>query len=133
MSRPDTPTDDTPLDLLVVGAGLAGVGAAAEYLKQFPDRRIAVLESRADIGGTWDLFRYPGARSDSDMLSYAYESRPWRSTQVLAGAGAIRDYLCETVREAGFDHQIHYGQRVRTAHWSSADQIWTVCTEVVGG
>ncbi len=123
---------DPVLDVLIIGAGVSGIAVARALQQRCPNKRFALIDRRQRLGGTWDLFRYPGARSDSDMLSYAYESRPWRSTRVLAGAGAIRDYLCDTVREAGLDHQIRYGQRVRTAHWSSAEQIWTVRTEAVG-
>jgi cation diffusion facilitator CzcD-associated flavoprotein CzcO len=79
-----TAAAEAPLDLLVIGAGLAGVGAAAEYLKRLPGRRIAVLESRADLGGTWDLFRYPGVRSDSDMFTFGYRIRPWRGLVSMA-------------------------------------------------
>ena len=129
MSRPDTPTDDTPLDLLVVGAGLAGVGAAAEYLKQFPDRRIAVLESRADIGGTWDLFRYPGVRSDSDMFTFGYRIRPWRGLVSMVDGRSIREYVRETATEFGVSPLIRFGQRVSHLAWSSAEALWTVTVQ----
>ena len=124
---------DRSLDVLIIGAGVSGIAVARTLQQRCPGKRFALIERRQRLGGTWDLFRYPGARSDSDMLSYAYESRPWRSAQVLAGAGAIRDYLRDTVHEAGLDRQIHYGQRVRTAQWSSDEQIWTVRTEAAGG
>jgi cation diffusion facilitator CzcD-associated flavoprotein CzcO len=124
---------DQPLDVLIIGAGVSGIAVARALQQHCPRKHFAIVERRQQLGGTWDLFRYPGARSDSDMLSYAYESRPWPSTRVLAGAGAIRDYLGDTVREAGLDRAIHYGQRVRSAHWSAAEQLWTVRTEPEGG
>lgn len=124
---------DQPLDVLIIGAGVSGLATARALQQRFPGKRFAVVDRRQQAGGTWDLFRYPGARSDSDMLSYAFASRPWSSTRVLARADAIRDYLRDTVREAGLDGQIHYGQRVRSAHWSSSEQRWTVRTEAVDG
>lgn len=123
---------DQALDVLIIGAGVSGIAVARALQQRCPHKRFAIVERRQRLGGTWDLFRYPGARSDSDMLSYAYDSRPWRSPQVLAQADAIRDYLRDTVREAGLDRRIHYGQRVRSAHWSSAEQLWTVRTEAEG-
>ena len=92
---------EPPLDLLIVGAGLAGVGAAAEFLKRLPDRRIAVLESRADLGGTWDLFRYPGVRSDSDMFTFGYRIRPWRGLVSMVDGTSIREYVRATAVELG--------------------------------
>ena len=115
-----------PLDLLVVGAGLAGVGAAAEFLKQFPDRRIAVLESRADLGGTWDLFRYPGVRSDTDMFTLGYRIRPWRGLRSMMDGASIRRYIRETADEFGVRPLIRFNRRVTDLSWSSDEALWTV-------
>ena len=136
MSSPDTPAsaaasapDDAPLDLLVVGAGLAGIGAAAEFLEQLPGRRIAVLESRADLGGTWDLFRYPGVRSDSDMFTFGYRIRPWRGLVSMVDGPSIREYVRATAVEFGVLPLIRFNQRVTHLAWSSAEALWTVTVQ----
>jgi cyclohexanone monooxygenase len=114
------------LDVLIVGAGISGIGAAATLRKTLPHKRIAVLESRAQLGGTWDLFRYPGIRSDSDMYTLSFRDRPWRSERSIIDGQTILDYLRETAKETGVAPLIHYGIEVRAAHWSSATQCWTV-------
>ena len=115
-------------DVLIIGAGLAGVGVACEFARECPDKRVAILERRERLGGTWDLFRYPGIRSDSDMFSFSYTFRPWHDTKVLADGPSIRRYIDETARTFGVDKNIHYGLKVIHANWSSADQQWTVAT-----
>lgn len=120
---------DQPLDLLIIGAGVSGIAMACALKRQCPDKRFAIVDRRPRVGGTWDLFRYPGARSDSDMLGYAFSFRPWRSPRLLAPAGEIRDYLQATARDAGIEPAIHHGLRVRAARWSSAEQCWTVMAE----
>ena len=114
------------LDVLIVGAGLSGIGAACRLRSEVPEAAFSILESRAASGGTWDLFRYPGVRSDSDMYTLGYEFRPWIGTTALAGGREILQYVRETAAEYGVDKAIEYGQRVIGASWSSADQHWTV-------
>jgi monooxygenase len=113
-------------DVLVIGAGVSGIGVACRLATECPDKTYAILERRQRLGGTWDLFNYPGVRSDSDMLTYGYQFRPWQDTKVLASGDAIRDYLADTVREFGVDRHIRYGLKIIAADWSSARQQWTV-------
>ena len=113
-------------DTLIIGAGISGIGVASRLRQEFPDRDITILERRNAIGGTWDLFRYPGIRSDSDMFTFGYDFRPWDELKVLADGHAIRDYVAETAKEFGVDQSTHYGLKVLSADWSSADQTWTV-------
>ena len=122
-----------PLDVLIVGAGLSGIGSACHLLADRPARRIAILEAREAIGGTWDLFRYPGVRSDSDMQTLSYRFRPWREKAPIAGGPAILDYLRETARTHGVDRLVHLGHRVRLVSWSSVDALWTIEAEHDGG
>ena len=122
-----------PLDVLIVGAGLSGIGAACHLLADRPSRRIAILESREAIGGTWDLFRYPGVRSDSDMQTLSYRFRPWRRREQIAGGAEILAYLRETARTHGVDRLVRLGHRVRRIAWSSQDALWTVEAEHDGG
>ncbi|MER7706382.1 NAD(P)/FAD-dependent oxidoreductase [Kitasatospora sp. NPDC097605] len=112
--------------VLIIGAGISGIGVACRLRREFPDRDFAILERRDAIGGTWDLFRYPGVRSDSDMFSFGYEFRPWDGLKVLADGASIRDYVTATAREYGVDEAIHHGLRVLAADWSSERQRWTV-------
>src|SRR3569623_1893622 len=90
-------------DVVIIGGGISGIGAAAYLTKEFPAKKIALLEGRAAIGGTWDLFRYPGIRSDSDLHTFAYEFKSWRDEKAIADAPLILDYLKETVEEYGLD------------------------------
>ena len=117
-------------DVLIIGAGVSGIGMACALRRECPGKRFAILERRAALGGTWDLFRFPGVRSDSDMHSYAYAARPWDAFKTLGDAASIRAYLADTAREAGVDSAIRYGVRVREASWSSAEQLWTLRAEV---
>ncbi|BBH18554.1 putative FAD-containing monooxygenase MymA [Nocardioides baekrokdamisoli] len=113
-------------EVLIIGAGISGIGIASRLRREFPERDIAILERRRNIGGTWDLFRYPGIRSDSDMFTFGYEFKPWDETKVLADGPAIRNYVTTTARENGVDQLIHHGLKVIDSDWSSADQRWTV-------
>ncbi len=113
-------------DVLVVGAGVSGIGVACRLARECPGKTFAILERRQRLGGTWDLFNYPGVRSDSDMLTYGYDFRPWQDTRVLASGEAIRQYLVDTVREFGVDRHIRYGMKILSADWSSRRQQWTV-------
>ncbi|MGN0065269.1 MAG: flavin-containing monooxygenase [Nocardioides sp.] len=118
------------VDVLIVGAGLSGVGAAARLAQSQPSRSYLVLEARDDLGGTWDLFRYPGVRSDSDMYTLGYRFKPWRGDRALADGPSILDYVRETAAEYGVDRHIRYRHRVTRAEWSSDTARWTVTVEV---
>jgi monooxygenase len=113
-------------DVVIVGAGLSGIGAAVHLQARFPKRRYVILESREGIGGTWDLFRYPGVRSDSDMYTLGYVFKPWKDGQAIADGPAIRSYVRETAAERGIDRHIRFHHRVQRAEWSSAAQRWHV-------
>jgi cation diffusion facilitator CzcD-associated flavoprotein CzcO len=117
------------LDVLIVGAGLSGIGAACHLQQKCPGKSYAILEGRSAMGGTWDLFRYPGVRSDSDMYTLGYSFRPWREAKAIADGPAILQYIRDTAHEYGIDRKILYDHRVRRASWSSADSVWTVEAE----
>ena len=107
------------VDVLIVGAGLSGIGMACHLRRDCPNRSYVVLERREAIGGTWDLFRYPGIRSDSDMFSFGYHFRPWTGDKVLADGPSIRRYVQETAEAYGVDRHIRFGRKVLDAAWSS--------------
>ena len=113
-------------DILIVGAGISGIGAAHHLRTRCPGKRVAILEARAQIGGTWDLFRYPGIRSDSDMFTLGFAFRPWNNPESIADGPSILAYLNETVDELGLRPLIRLKHRVRRAQWSSATARWTV-------
>ncbi len=114
------------VDVLIIGAGLSGIGAACQLSVQHPGRSVAILESRAASGGTWDLFRYPGVRSDSDMYTLGYRWRPWRGDRALADGPSILRYVRDVAREYGVDRLVRYGHRVVAASWDSTTARWTV-------
>jgi len=114
------------VDVLIVGAGLSGIGAACHLQTQCPGTRYLILEARDAIGGTWDLFRYPGIRSDSDMYTMGYRFKPWRGGKVLADGPSIKHYIEETAAENGVLDQIRYRQKVVSADWSNATASWQV-------
>jgi cation diffusion facilitator CzcD-associated flavoprotein CzcO len=118
--------DAEHLDVLIVGAGISGIDAAYHVARRLPAKGYGILEGRERIGGTWDLFRYPGIRSDSDMYTLGFPFRPWRGDLAIAGGEAIRDYVEETAREFGIDRHIRFGHRVTAARWSSEESLWTV-------
>nr|WP_323744942.1 NAD(P)/FAD-dependent oxidoreductase [Noviherbaspirillum malthae] len=128
---PSTSDDDAVLDVLIIGAGLSGIGAACQLRRQCPDKRFAILEARDAIGGTWDLFRYPGIRSDSDMHTLGYRFKPWMNPKAIADGPSIRAYIRETAEEGGITAHIRFGQKVISAAWSSSDACWTVTAEDV--
>ena len=113
-------------DVLIVGAGLSGIGAACHLVRKRPKTRFAILEARDAIGGTWDLFRYPGIRSDSDMATFGYAFRPWDDTRAIADGPSILRYLGETAKEYGVDRKIRFGHQVVSASWRSEDARWTL-------
>ncbi len=115
-----------PLDVLIVGAGLSGIGAARHLQRRCPRQRWAIVEARQAIGGTWDLFRYPGVRSDSDMHTLGYDFKPWRAAKAIADGPSILRYIRETADEAGITPQIRFGHKVLRADWHSAGACWTV-------
>ena len=116
-------------DVIIVGAGLSGIGGACHLKRECPQKSFVILEGREAMGGTWDLFRYPGIRSDSDMYTLGYRFRPWRDNKAMAGGPAILSYINDTAAEYKVDQKIRYGHRVRSASWSSKDARWTVEAE----
>ncbi|PZU03695.1 MAG: FAD-containing monooxygenase EthA [Gordonia sp. (in: high G+C Gram-positive bacteria)] len=117
------------VDVLIIGAGLSGVGAACHVREKFPDRSIAILESRPRIGGTWDLFKYPGIRSDSDMFTLGYKFRPWVGDNAIADGPSILEYVRATAAEYGIDGTIRFNSRAVRAEWSGSEQVWKVHIE----
>lgn len=113
-------------DVIIIGAGLSGIGMACHLAKECPDKKVAILERRDAIGGTWDLFRYPGIRSDSDMFSFGYAFRPWNDLQVLADGPSIRQYIQDTANEYAVTEKIRFGMDITDANWSSERAQWTV-------
>ncbi len=120
-------------DVLIIGAGLSGIGAACHLRRGLPDRSFAILEARESSGGTWDLFRYPGIRSDSDMFTLGYSFKPWTAARSIADGATIRDYIRQAAAEHGIDQRIRYGHRVIRAEWSSAEACWMVEAELSDG
>jgi monooxygenase len=116
-------------DVVVVGAGISGIGAGYHLQANSPDRSYVILERRDRLGGTWDLFRYPGIRSDSDMYTLGFSFKPWTEAKAIADGPAILRYLDETAREFGVDRHIRYGHGVKRADWSTAEARWTVVAE----
>jgi monooxygenase len=114
------------VDVLIVGAGLSGIGAGYHLQDKRPGKSFAILEARDSLGGTWDLFRYPGVRSDSDMYTLGYRFRPWPDAKAIADGPSILDYVRQTARDNGIDRKIRFGHRVMSAAWSTADARWTV-------
>ena len=113
-------------DVLIVGAGISGIGAGYHLKKNCPDRSFAILEGRDAIGGTWDLFRYPGIRSDSDMYTLGYSFRPWTDPKAIADGPSILAYVEDTARENEIDKEIRFSHHVKRASWSSEDARWTI-------
>lgn len=121
------------VDILIVGGGLSGIGAACRLQQRFPGRSYAVLEARDAVGGTWDLFRYPGVRSDSDMATLGYPFRPWHDVKTLGSGAGIAEYIRDTAHDTGVLPHIRVRHRVVSAQWSTADARWTVEVDTPGG
>jgi cation diffusion facilitator CzcD-associated flavoprotein CzcO len=117
-------------DVVIVGAGLSGIGSACHLVRECPGKSYAILESRETMGGTWDLFRYPGIRSDSDMHTLGYSFKPWKAEKAIADGPAILDYIHETAAENRVDKHIRYGHKVVSASWSTRDAMWTLGVEL---
>ncbi|MFJ9390928.1 flavin-containing monooxygenase [Nocardioides sp. NPDC101246] len=117
-------------DVVIIGAGISGIGAATYFSRELPGRSVVVLEGRDNIGGTWDLFRYPGIRSDSDLHTFGYEFKPWLHENAIADAHLIKDYLQETVVENDLTALIRHRHRVVKAEWSTEDARWSLTVEV---
>src|SRR5204863_9727941 len=117
------------VDVLIVGAGLSGICGAAHLEQSCPKKTYAILEARERLGGTWDLFRYPGIRSDSDMYTLGYSFRPWSEAKAIADGPSILKYVGETAREYGVDEKIRFNHRVVRAEWSTDEARWTVEVE----
>lgn len=118
-------------DVVIVGAGLSGIGAAVHLQRDCPGKSYTILESRKAIGGTWDLFRYPGVRSDSDMHTLGYDFKPWREAKSIADGPSIRNYVRETAKEHGIDRRIRFGRKLKSAAWSTEESRWTLTVEHV--
>jgi monooxygenase len=123
----NTTTDQ--VDVLIIGAGLSGIGGACQLRRNSPGRSFAILESRAASGGTWDLFRYPGIRSDSDMYTLSYGFKPWRNKSAIADGGSILDYIREAAQEYDVEPHIRYHHKVVSANWSPTDKRWQVIAQ----
>ncbi len=116
----------TAIDVLIVGAGISGISAACHLRRECPDKVFTILEAREEIGGTWDLFRFPGIRSDSDMHTFGFSFKPWTNPKVISDAEDIRAYLRETVDEYDLRDRIRFGYKLISANWNSAAAAWTV-------
>ena len=123
------PVDVPPVDVLIVGAGISGIGMAAHLTDKCPEKRFAIIERREQLGGTWDLFRYPGIRSDSDMYTLGYGFEPWRQDRAIASGAEIRDYLGRIADERDIRQHLRLGQKVVSADWDSAAGLWRLALE----
>src|SRR4051794_24449103 len=117
------------VDVLIVGAGLSGIGAGVHLKTNTPGKSYAILEARDAIGGTWDLFPYPGIRSDSDMFTLGYSFRPWEEAKAIADGPSILSYVRDTARDHDVERHIRFNHRVARAAWSTEDARWTVDVE----
>ncbi|GLK91032.1 flavin-containing monooxygenase [Pseudomonas turukhanskensis] len=124
----------TPVDVLIIGAGVSGIGAAYHLHKRCPTLTYTIIEARADLGGTWDLFKYPGIRSDSDLYTFGYDFKPWVGEKAIADGPSIKAYIAETARENGIEQKIRFQHRVVDTNWLTARQCWevTLREEVTG-
>lgn len=121
------------IDVLIVGAGISGIGLAVHLSKNCPQRQFEIIERRESFGGTWDLFKYPGIRSDSDMSTFGFNFKPWQKASVLADGPSIKNYLSEVIDEYQLKNRIHFQHRVLAANYDSATKKWIVEIEDVQG
>ena len=122
-----------PLDVLIIGAGLSGIGAASRLRREFPNKSLALLEARSDLGGTWDLFRYPGIRCDTDMYTLGYDFEPFPGRKSIASGEDILNYIRETAKKYGVLERIHYEHKVMAIEWSTDAGLWTVTARLGDG
>jgi cation diffusion facilitator CzcD-associated flavoprotein CzcO len=123
---------DYDYDVIIVGAGISGINAAYRIQSQLPNRRYAILEARTAIGGTWDLFKYPGIRSDSDLFTFGFSWNPWNQDNPIAEGASISKYMRDTAAQYGIDKHIHFQHRLLAADWSSADNVWKLAVDHEG-
>jgi len=116
-------------DVVVIGAGISGIGAAYNLQNRCPNKSFTVLEGRENIGGTWDLFKYPGVRSDSDMHTMGFRFKPWKSSKMIADGPSIIDYLDETIEENNLREKIQFSKKLTNASWSSQESLWNLQIE----
>nr|MBX2848222.1 NAD(P)/FAD-dependent oxidoreductase [Acidiferrobacterales bacterium] len=121
-------TQTSDFDAIIIGAGISGISAAYHLQKYCPGKRYRVLEKRGQLGGTWDLFNYPGIRSDSDMYTFGFAFKPWKDDSAIASKEKILEYLNETVGEFGIDEHIKYDCDIVSADWSSKGNFWNIST-----
>jgi cation diffusion facilitator CzcD-associated flavoprotein CzcO len=119
-------------DLIIIGAGLSGIGAAYHIMDKCPDKSFAILEARENMGGTWDLFKYPGIRSDSDMYTLGFSFNPWVDAKSIADGPSILEYIKDTAAKFGIDKKILFNHRVIDASWSDEDKFWTIKINCAG-
>ncbi|MFZ1164179.1 flavin-containing monooxygenase, partial [Mycobacterium sp.] len=127
-----TPPDTTDVDVIIIGAGFSGLGAAHRITERNPGTSYVILERREQIGGTWDLFRYPGVRSDSSIFTLCFPWEPWTGEDRVVDGVHIREYLNATARKYGMDQHIRFNSHVRSADWDSSTDTWTVTADQDG-
>ncbi|OQV00906.1 hypothetical protein CLAIMM_06341 [Cladophialophora immunda] len=127
-----TPGRENFVDVLIIGAGISGINAAYRIQSQLPDHKYVILEGRGEMGGTWDLFRYPGIRSDSDLFTFGFAWHPWNQNNPIAEASAIKAYMNDSARLFGIDRHILFHHKVLSASYSSSDKLWTLSVEYKG-
>lgn len=132
VAEPKTAASTTHVDVLIVGAGISGIGSAHHLQEQCPGKTYAVLEAKDTFGGTWETHKYPGVRSDSDLYTFGYRFKPWVGAPI-ASAEEILKYMGEVIEESGIDQHIRYGHRITACSWSSADNLWTVEAQTKDG